>query len=101
MAALSGRSAAACLMADLGSIGRSRQNGYAWWYVDALSDDGTNGITIIAFIGSVFSPYYALARRNGPADPLNHCAINVAIYRKARQALGDDGAAARRRQPNG
>jgi carotenoid 1,2-hydratase len=30
----------------------------------------------------VFSPYYAFARRNGPADPLNHCAINVAIYRK-------------------
>jgi len=58
------------------------KNGYAWWYVDALSDDGQNGITIIAFIGSVFSPYYALARRNGPADPLNHCAINIAIYRK-------------------
>jgi carotenoid 1,2-hydratase len=30
----------------------------------------------------VFSPYYAFARRNGPADPLNHCAVNVAIYRK-------------------
>jgi len=30
----------------------------------------------------VFSPYYAFARRNGPADPLNHCAINVAVYRK-------------------
>jgi len=29
----------------------------------------------------VFSPYYAFARRRGPADPLNHCAINVAIYR--------------------
>ncbi|MGT2435224.1 carotenoid 1,2-hydratase [Bradyrhizobium betae] len=56
-------------------------NGYAWWYVDALSDDGQNGITIIAFIGSVFSPYYAFARRKGPADPLNHCAINVAVYR--------------------
>src|ERR1700761_5872689 len=55
-------------------------NGYAWWYVDALSDDGENGITIIAFIGSVFSPYYAFARRKGPADPLNHCAINVAVY---------------------
>ena len=64
------------------------QNGYAWWYVDALSDDGTNGITIIAFIGSVFSPYYALARRNGPADPLNHCAINVAIYRKGEASAG-------------
>lgn len=59
-----------------------RPNGYAWWYVDALSDDGQNGITIIAFIGSVFSPYYAFARRKGPADPLNHCAINVAVYRK-------------------
>lgn len=57
-------------------------NGYAWWYVDALSDDGQNGITIIAFIGSVFSPYYAFARRKGAADPLNHCAVNVAIYRK-------------------
>lgn len=30
----------------------------------------------------MFSPYYAFARRKGPADPLNHCAINVAIYRK-------------------
>ncbi|QDP27098.1 hydratase [Bradyrhizobium cosmicum] len=57
------------------------RNGYAWWYVDALSDDGQNGITIIAFIGSVFSPYYAFARRKGPADPLNHCAVNVAVYR--------------------
>jgi carotenoid 1,2-hydratase len=57
-------------------------DGYAWWYVDALSDDGESGLTIIAFIGSVFSPYYAFARRKGPADPLNHCAINVAIYRK-------------------
>ena len=56
-------------------------NGYAWWYVDALSDDGAEGLTIIAFIGSVFSPYYALARRKGAADPLNHCALNVALYR--------------------
>ena len=30
----------------------------------------------------MFSPYYAFARRQGPADPLNHCAINVAVYRK-------------------
>lgn len=30
----------------------------------------------------MFSPYYAFARRKGPADPLNHCAINVAIYSK-------------------
>jgi carotenoid 1,2-hydratase len=55
--------------------------GYAWWYVDAISDDGAEGLTIIAFIGSVFSPYYAFARRRGAADPLNHCALNVALYR--------------------
>ena len=51
--------------------------GYAWWYVDALSDDGAYGLTVIAFIGSVFSPYYAW---KGRADPLDHCAINVALY---------------------
>jgi carotenoid 1,2-hydratase len=55
-------------------------NGYVWWYLDALSDDGKQGVTVIAFIGSVFSPYYAWARRGGLANPLNHCALNVAIY---------------------
>jgi carotenoid 1,2-hydratase len=55
--------------------------GYAWWYVDALSDDdGRHGLAIIAFVGSVFSPYYALARRRGPAEPMNHCAFNVGLY---------------------
>jgi carotenoid 1,2-hydratase len=56
--------------------------GYLWWYVDALSDDGTNGLSIIAFVGSVFSPYYAWARHRGKgaADPEDFCAINVALY---------------------
>lgn len=45
-----------------------------------MSEDGACGITVIAFIGSVFSPYYARARRNGNTEPLNHCAINVALY---------------------
>ncbi|MBK8211258.1 MAG: carotenoid 1,2-hydratase [Rhodospirillales bacterium] len=52
--------------------------------MDALSDDGRLGLTIIAFIGSVFSPYYAWARRRGAADPLNHCALNVALYGDGR-----------------
>ena len=55
-------------------------NGYAWWYIDALSDDRAHGLTVIAFIGSVFSPYYAWARRRSAADPANHCAVNVALY---------------------
>ena len=69
--------------------------GYAWWYIDALSDDGRFGLTLIAFLGSVFSPYYAWARRRGPADPLNHCAFNVALYspRSGRWAMTERGAA--------
>jgi carotenoid 1,2-hydratase len=57
-------------------------DGYVWWYVDGISDDGEHAVTIIAFIGSVFSSYYAAARRRGSADPLNYCAINVALYSK-------------------
>jgi carotenoid 1,2-hydratase len=55
-------------------------DGYRWWYVDALADGGGCAVTVIAFVGSVFSPYYAWARRRGPADPENHCALNVALY---------------------
>jgi len=47
-----------------------------------LSDDGQCGLVVIAFIGSVFSPYYASARRRRVSDPLDHCALNVALYRK-------------------
>ena len=57
--------------------------GYAWWYIDAISDDGHHGVTLIAFVGSVFSPYYARARRQHGAenvDPDNHCAVNIALY---------------------
>jgi carotenoid 1,2-hydratase len=45
------------------------------------------GLTIIAFLGSVFSPYYAHARHRRlrrfgdvAVDALNHCSINVALY---------------------
>lgn len=51
--------------------------GYSWWYVDAISDDGQHGLTIIAFLGSVFSPYY---KKSGRGDPLNHSSLNVALY---------------------
>ncbi len=55
--------------------------GYRWWYVDAVSDDGRFGITLIAFIGSVFSPYYLWS---GRSDPRDHCAVNVAVYGAGR-----------------
>ncbi len=60
--------------------------GYRWWYLDAISDDGTQALTLIAFIGSVFSPYYARARRlRGPSvNPRDHCAINLGLYGQQR-----------------
>ncbi|MGA1336808.1 MAG: hypothetical protein ACO3YS_06160, partial [Burkholderiaceae bacterium] len=59
--------------------------GYLWWYVDGLSDCGQHGITIIVFVGSVFSPYYRSAHRRATrqgtvVNPEDHCAINVALY---------------------
>ena len=59
---------------------------YLWWYLDALSDNFAGGerfgLTLIAFVGSVFSPYYALARSRGDAfaQAENFCCINVALY---------------------
>jgi len=72
------------------------RNGYVWWYVDAVSDDGEHGLTIIAFVGSVFSPYYAFARRragDAGADPMNHCSLNIALYgkRNSRWAMTERG----------
>ncbi len=55
-------------------------NGYRWWYLDAFSDDGTAGLTVIVFVGSVFSPYYFRARRQGRGQPENFCSINVILY---------------------
>jgi carotenoid 1,2-hydratase len=63
-----------------------------------VSDCGEHAITIIAFIGSVFSPYYHWARQRArrsslEADPLDHCAINVAVYSpgKKRWAMTERG----------
>jgi carotenoid 1,2-hydratase len=77
---------------DIGAVGSSQHTGgprfdcpvtsggYAWWYVDALSEDGTQGLTLIAFVGSVFSPYYAWARRSRTPQAEDHCAFNIALY---------------------
>ena len=62
-------------------------SGYRWWYLDGLSTDGQRGLTVIAFVGSVFSPYYASARRRqGEVAPERFCAINVALYGPDRTA---------------
>ncbi|MCB1743029.1 MAG: carotenoid 1,2-hydratase, partial [Gammaproteobacteria bacterium] len=55
-------------------------NGYAWWYLDAISDCGDNALTVIGFIGSVFSPFYARARKVASSDPREYSAMNVVLY---------------------
>lgn len=61
-----------------------------------------HGITAIAFVGSVFSPYYAWARRGGSADPENHCALNIALYgpRSSRWAMTERGKSKVAREPS-
>ncbi|MDD9922550.1 MAG: carotenoid 1,2-hydratase [Boseongicola sp.] len=63
--------------------------------MDGVSYCGTKAVSVIAFIGSVFSPWY---RWSGRAQPENHCCINVATYgRGGRFAMTDRGAGALRR----
>ena len=57
--------------------GHVEPGGYEWWYVDGVSHDGSHAITVIAFVGSVFSPYYAWSGRESPED---HVSINVCLY---------------------
>ncbi|MGQ0566211.1 MAG: carotenoid 1,2-hydratase [Gemmobacter sp.] len=72
--------------------------GYAWWYVDGVADDGGRAISVIGFIGSVFSPWYAWSGRRSPQD---HCCINVATYGPGgRFAMTDRGRAALRQSPD-
>lgn len=40
---------------------------------------------MIALLGNVFSPYYAKSRALGPSDPLQFCAMNVALYERGRK----------------
>ena len=69
-------------------------NGYAWWYVDGLSDCGTRAVSVIGFIGSVFSPWY---RWSGRKNPQTHVCINVATYgRGGRFTMTDRGQSALR-----
>ena len=68
--------------------------GYAWWYIDGVSDDGKRAVSVIGFIGSVFSPWYAWSGRGNPG---NHCCINVATYgRGGRFSMTDRGQTALR-----
>ena len=70
---------------DLGFDWPVPDNGYRWWYLDAFSDDGHAALTVIIFVGSVFSPYYFTARQRGVGNPRNFCSINTILYGPRRR----------------
>ncbi|MFZ1661853.1 MAG: carotenoid 1,2-hydratase [Paracoccaceae bacterium] len=59
-----------------------------------MSADGTKAVSVIGFIGSVFSPWYAWSGRR---DPANHCCMNVVTYGpRGRFSMTDRGRSALR-----
>ncbi|MDT8325807.1 MAG: carotenoid 1,2-hydratase [Roseovarius sp.] len=63
-----------------------------------MSEDGTRAISVIGFIGSVFSPWYAWSGRRNPA---NHVCLNVATYGPGgRFTMTDRGTSALRQTPD-
>ena len=76
--------------------------GYRWWYVDGFSECRTFGVTVIAFIGSVFSPYYFRARQRGAGIAAEHVSLNVILYgpEKARWCMTERGSGALSQSPD-
>jgi carotenoid 1,2-hydratase len=61
-------------------------DGYAWWYFDAVSDDGERALSAIFFVGSVFSPSWAKRLRRGEtARAEEHVAVNLALYERGKK----------------
>lgn len=68
--------------------------GYQWWYLDVVSDDGDHALTVIFFLGGVFSPRYYDARRSGPVDPAHFPTVNAVLYGPRGAWAYRDGSAA-------
>ena len=80
-------------VSKLGFAKPVQDSGYRWWYIDGFSECGRFGVTVIAFIGSVFSPYYFRARQRGDCSPTNHVSLNVILYgpEKSRWCMTERG----------
>ena len=80
MAALSGRMAAASLLADLASTGRSRRDGYALVVRRRAERRRPPRPDHHRLHRQRLLALLRLARRRGRGDPQHHCALNVALY---------------------
>ncbi len=58
------------------------RDGYHWFYLDGVSDDGRSSVVLIAMLGNVFSPARVRERRSdraGSGHALDFCTMNVAL----------------------
>jgi carotenoid 1,2-hydratase len=60
----------------------STSGAYRWFYADVSAGDYS--AVCIFMVGSLFSPRYSVAARRG-GRPLEHCAINFALYHQGRR----------------
>lgn len=72
--------------------------------MDVVADDGHRALSLIALVGSVFSPFYAAARdrAGGRSSPFDHCSMNVALYgdKKSHWAFTERGRRSLERSPD-
>lgn len=59
-----------------------RAGAYRWFYADVTA--GEDSAVFIFMVGSLFSPRYSAGARRG-ACPLEHCAVNFALYHQGRR----------------
>ena len=67
-----------------------KPHGYQWWYVDAISEDQSYSLTMIIFVGHVFSPHYFRARQTETEPklrPESFCAFNISLHALTNSAV--------------
>lgn len=57
---------------------------YEWWYFDALSDDGENGIVVIFYHANPFSVNYIKELSKSTIRPAGYPAVSVSLYEKGK-----------------
>ena len=72
-----------------------KPHGYQWWYIDAISEDQSYSLSMIIFVGHVFSPYYYKARQRELNDlklrPESFCAFNISLHALNKSAVNQLG----------
>ena len=72
-----------------------KPHGYQWWYIDAISEDQSYSLSMIIFVGHVFSPHYYKARQlenhNPQLRPESFCAFNISLHALNKPAINQLG----------